>query len=222
MLYVPLRNQHLIRTTLPTSWGFIPAPTSPPATAAPAGRQVGNKSDFERLFDFVATDDTTAFLCIPEAIKFRNEVCGGDHRIYAYLDQLANEAADTVASALGTQVMQETTKSAESSQMRRCSMTTVRLPFAVENDRGSDSPSPSEYPSPYPAFKKSELPAVVDFILTTLVDKYATYVPVFVYSGALWTRLSAQIYLEKSDFEWLAGVLKDICDAVGKRTVDLK
>lgn len=52
------------------------------------------------------------------------------------------------------------------------------------------------------------------FIQNALMEEYKTFVPVFVYAGALWTRLSAQVYLEKSDFEWLADVLAEACGRV--------
>lgn len=36
------------------------------------------KSAFESLFEFVATSDDTPYLCIPAALHFRAEVCGGE------------------------------------------------------------------------------------------------------------------------------------------------
>lgn len=170
------------------------------------------------MFEFVATSDDTPYVCIPEAIKFRNEVCGGDERIFEYLERLANSGADIVASALGTEVMQERNlKPGEVSKLRRCAMTTVRLPLVLAREDGS-----SMYPSPYKPFKKDELPSIISWMETRMTEKYGTFVPVFLHGSALWTRLSAQIYLENSDFEWLAGVLKELCETVGKREVDLK
>ncbi|KAH2316256.1 hypothetical protein KXV26_005039, partial [Aspergillus fumigatus] len=144
ILYVPLRNQHLIRTTLPTSWGFIPSPDSP-TTAPSLMRSSGSgKSAFEELFEFVATTDDTAYLCVPAALKFRSQVCGGEDRIYTYLEKLAMEAGNIVAAALGTEVMQE------------------------------------------PGLKPGE------------------------------------VYLEKSDFEWLAGVLNELCNKLVKKFAEPK
>lgn len=159
---------------------------------------------------------------MPEAIKFRNEVCGGDERIYGYLESLANEAADVVASALGTEVMQEEDlrQGGEVSQLRRCGMNNVRLPFViVDESENGDNEDNSTYP--YPPLKKEHVGPLSRWIGETLVEKYDTFVPVFLHGGALWTRLSAQVYLEKRDFEWLGGVLKELCDLVVKGEVDL-
>ncbi|KAE8393667.1 pyridoxal phosphate-dependent transferase [Aspergillus alliaceus] len=210
VLYVPLRNQHLIRTTLPTSWGFIPrsAETSP----APA-KNDGSKSAFEYLFEYTPTTDDTPFLCVRSALKFRAEVCGGEDRIHTYLEKLARSAADIVARALGTEVMQEPgLKEGEASQLRRCGLATVRLPIAVTSDSESGHAITTvrdEKGGTYLSVKPAVVPAVSLWFRDTLIEEYGTFVPVFQYGGWLWTRLSAQVYLEESDFEWLAGVLKE-------------
>lgn len=217
VLYVPLRHQHLIRTTLPTSWGYIPAPDSPSTGASTMQTAGGGKSAFESLFEFVATTDDTPYLCIPAAMKFRRETCGGDERIFTYLEELANEAADIVAGELGTEVMQEPgIKHWKESLLRKCGMTTVRLPIPIQD--GTDiSPDAGKKRvcMPLPA---DEVPGVCRWMQDTLVDEYDTFLPVFPHGGWLWARLSAQVYLEKKDFEWVAPILKDLCERVGKKS----
>ncbi|GKZ84338.1 hypothetical protein AnigIFM56816_009661 [Aspergillus niger] len=107
VLYVPKRNQHLIRTTIPTSWGFIPSEDSPATAPSVMKSDDVTKSAFESLFEFVATNDDTPHFCVSAALEFRKTICGGEERIYEYLERLANEAADIVAAALGTDVMEE-------------------------------------------------------------------------------------------------------------------
>ncbi|GIC85452.1 putative aminotransferase family protein (LolT) [Aspergillus udagawae] len=217
VLYVPLRNQHLIRTTLPTSWGFIPAPDSP-ATATSPLRSSSGKSAFEELFEFVATTDDTAYLCVPAALKFRSQVCGGEDRIYTYLEKLAREAGDIVAAALGTEVMQEPgLKPGEVSQLRRCAMATVRLPFAVSG--GEQGPNTATARLTLQAAQAAE---VAGEMQKALARDYGTFVPVFAHGGWLWTRLSAQVYLEKSDFEWVGGVLAELCNKVVRKFAEPK
>lgn len=217
VLYVPLRHQHLIRTTLPTSWGYIPAPDSP-STGTSTMQTAGNgKSAFESLFEFVATTDDTPYLCIPAAMKFRRETCGGDERIFTYLEELANEAADIVAGELGTEVMQEPRiKYWKESLLRKCGMTTVRLPIPIQDDTDlSPDAGKKRVCMPLPA---DEVPGVCRWMQDTLVDEYDTFLPIFPHGGWLWTRLSAQVYLEKKDFEWVAPILKDLCERVGKKS----
>ncbi|OGM40688.1 aminotransferase family protein (LolT) [Aspergillus bombycis] len=214
VLHVPLRNQHLIRTTLPTSWGYIP-PGQVTTTTTTQG-----KSAFEYLFEHVATTDDTPWLCVPAALQFRREVCGGEDRIYAYLEALGRSAADIVARALGTEVMQEPgLQEGEVSQLRRCGLSTVRLPIAVAAGDAANATavtrvSAGEDGTSYLRIHSSLVSTVGTWFRDTLFDQYNTFVPVFQHGGWLWTRLSAQVYLEESDFEWLAGVLKECCERV--------
>jgi len=129
----------------------------------------------------------------------------------SYCIKLANDAADAVAAILGTDVLQEPDlKASEISNMRQCAMTTVRLPIAV-----ADEPVPGALVTVSP----KEAPGVFTWIQNTLMSKHDTFVPVFRHGSWLWTRLSGQIFLEKSDFEWLGGILRDMCEQVGSGTI---
>jgi hypothetical protein len=199
-----------MRTTLPTSWGFIAGPSSPatPQSVLEDPNAVKEKSQFEELFEFVATSDDSAYICVPAALKFRREVCGGEESIMSYCIKLANEAADAVAAILGTDVLQEPDlKPGETSNMRQCAMTTVRLPIAV-----ADEPVSGALVTVPP--KKA--PGVFGWIQKTLMQEHDTFVPVFRHGSWLWTRLSGQTFLEKSDFEWLGGILRDLCDRIAR------
>lgn len=178
------------------------------------------KSAFEALFEFVATSDDTPYLCIPAAIQFRKDVCGGEARIHEYMWKLANEAAEVFAAALGTEVIQEPDVADwRDSLYRRCAMTTVRLPIPVrdgwEKDprTGFGAEGRRSLCEPLDADKAA---GVCRWMQDTLVERFGTFLPVFPHGGWLWTRLSAQVYLEKRDFEWAAEVFKGLCDEVVK------
>lgn len=211
VLYVPKHNQHFLRTTLPTSWGFISGPSSAetPKSVLEDPNAVKEKTPFEELFEFVATSDDSAYICVPAALKFRKEVCGGEEAVMSYCIKLANEAADAVASILGTDVLQEPDlRPGEISNMRQCAMATVRLPVAV-----ADEPVSGALVTVSP----KEAPGVFVWIQKTLLSKHNTFVPVFRHGSWLWTRLSVQTFLEKSDFEWLGGILRDLCEQVARK-----
>ncbi|KAJ5679182.1 hypothetical protein N7462_007426 [Penicillium macrosclerotiorum] len=213
VLYVPKRNQHLMRTTLPTSWGFIPAPDSPETGLSVLQDANAEKarSLFEELFEFVATSDDSAYICVRAALQFRKEVCGGEDAIISYCINLANEAAEAVANILGTDILQEPDlKPGDVSLMRQCAMTTVRLPIAVA-DGGAAVPGALATVTPEEALR------VFGWIQQTLMNTHDTFVPVFRHGPWLWTRLSAQTYLEKSDFEWLGGILRELCEKVARK-----
>lgn len=105
LLHVPKRNQHLIRTTYPTSHGFAPLEGS--YVKAREVLPPTEKSAFVKLFEFVATSDDTAYYCIPAAMNFRQNLCGGEDRIYEYIRENAQRGADMIAMLLGTEVMDD-------------------------------------------------------------------------------------------------------------------
>lgn len=170
------------------------------------------KTPFEELFEFVATCDDSAYVCVPAALKFRRQICGGEDAIMSYCQQLAYDGADIVAAALGTDVLQEPDlKPGEKSRMRQCAMATVRLPIAVDGGSKSGSGSGSGASTTISVEEASRVPV---WIQNQLLERYDTFVPVFRHGPWLWTRLSAQVYLEESDFQWLGGVLRDLCAQV--------
>ena len=112
VLHVPKRNQHLIRTTLPTSHGYVPL--ADPESSGNAHTAIRNplakmrgKSAFEALFQFVATVDSSAYYCIPQALKFRREICGGEENIMRYIREIAQRGADIMARVLETSVLDD-------------------------------------------------------------------------------------------------------------------
>lgn len=103
LLHVPKRNQNLIRTTYPTSWGYVPPNSSSIRQVLPPSKQ----SDFVKMFSYVATLDNTAYYCVPAAVNFRQNLCGGEERIYRYVRDNAQRGADLLALILGTEVMDD-------------------------------------------------------------------------------------------------------------------
>lgn len=197
-----------MHTTLPTSWGFIPTADS---------HHISHNSEkttaFEALFQLVATDDYSAYICVGAALSFRNEICGGEDALMQYCQKIANEGAETVATALGTEVLQEPDlKPGEASQMRQCALTTVRLPIRVSND-----PDGTVLSGASVTITPEEADQVSEFFHQTLLQTYNTFVPVFQHGPWLWTRLSGQVYLDKSDFQWLGVILGELCEQIARK-----
>lgn len=192
MFYVPKRNQHLIRTTLPTSHGFDPLPRE-------NGRDIVNplmtadrgKSKFVMLFEFVATIDVSPYLCIEEALKFRREVCGGEDAIMSYCEKMAHDGGNQIAEILGTHTMEIAEKSLA------CAMTNVRLPLTIGD-------GPGEIPA-------KDTITVAIWMTEILAKVHDVYLPAFIHGGVFWTRLSGQIYLEMEDCIRGAEILKILC-----------
>ncbi|KAL2173085.1 pyridoxal phosphate-dependent transferase [Thermothelomyces heterothallicus CBS 202.75] len=207
VMYVPLRNQPLIRSTLPTSHGFVPR-----AAAGGSNRfnplPPSTKSEFVNNFEFVGSVDSSPYLCVKDAIRWRDEVLGGEERIRDALVAMAREGGRRAAEILGTHVLDNASQS-----LTRCAMVNVALPLAMQPDEGEQLRADLEG---VPAIPKSETGAVLNWILRTLMDEYNTFVPLFFHRGRYWMRLSAQVYLELEDFEWAGRTLKAVCERVAK------
>ncbi|KAK9235559.1 pyridoxal phosphate-dependent transferase [Lipomyces kononenkoae] len=198
VLHVPVRNQALIRTTFPTSHGFNPieelnAP-NPHLTLSPG------KSQFESLFEFVATMDSSPYTCVPTALAFRRDVCGGEDNIIEYMQYIVTQGTNAVASMLGTEVM-ATDASSPADELRNCALANVRLPLSVGTAADADVAA-------------EDFGEICNWMQTTMVDKFHTFLPIFFYGGHLWARFSGQVYLETSDFKFAGNLLKGLCKAV--------
>lgn len=178
VLHVPLRNQHLIRSTLPTSHGFVPRDSTAPPPSPPG------KSAFVSMFEFTGAADSSPALCIPAALRFREQVCGGEARIMAYCCALAKAGAALIAARLGTRVLQR--------EGGECALYNVELPITATGDR------------------------VRAYLMDTFQAEFDTAVPVVFYGGVWWARVSGQVYLEMSDFEFAAEMLAEMCTRVGE------
>lgn len=198
VFHVPKRNQHLIRTSLPISHGFVPRPRGPGhAIFNPLLTDTSGKSPFVLLFDFVATLDVSPYLCIEEALKFRREVCGGEIKIMEYCDQISDEAGRLAAEIMGTEVMENKTN-----MITKCAFTNVRLPLEVGDGQGQ--------------VLEKDMYRVAVWMTAMLMKESDVYSPVFFHARKFWTRFSGQIYLDIGDFEKGARALKKLCERAKK------
>lgn len=223
IFHVPVRNQHLLRTTFPTSYGFVPNPPphllpvfSSGTSKGPASPSSAAQSPFETLFEQVATMDMSPYFCVPEAMKFRREVCGGEEKIYEYCIRIAREGGDKAAEILGTEVMQEEGVRAEDSGLRNCAFANLRLPIAVVSTAGGGEGRKEERERRMPlvTIEGGKAGVVAAWIEEKLVFEMGTFVVTYAHGGWLWCRVSGQVYVEVSNFEWLARGLKGICERV--------
>ncbi|KAI0841327.1 putative aminotransferase family protein [Hypoxylon sp. FL0890] len=187
--YVPKKNQHLIRTSLPTSHNFIPRKELGEA-------EVDDGTAFVTQFDFTGTDDRTGWLCVQAALDFRTKVCGGEAAIQKYSHEIAQRSAEVAAEILGTSIMD-----CEGSCLRDCLFANVRLPLEV----GTDGPGKVD---PAHADKVS------GWFKTTAIRESNMYFQTCFYRDAWWWRISGMIYVDVEDFRRGAEVLKGLCERV--------
>ncbi|KAJ5114161.1 Pyridoxal phosphate-dependent transferase major region subdomain 1 [Penicillium angulare] len=202
VFYVPERNQGIIRTTLPTSHGYIENVDSDESNSKPKSSNA-KKSSFVSNFEFVGTTDMLAYLTIPQAIEWREQVCGGERKIQDYCTGLAKRGGQRVADILGTRILDNF-----SHDLTECFMVNVLLPIN----------RPTSGPGSVVQGKNNVERPLNDWIQRTLIEDRNTYMPVFPFQGAWWVRISGQIYLDYSDFEWAGQTLKEVCEQLEQQT----
>ena len=192
VLCVPARNQHLLRTTLPTGFDFVPRSAKPTALTG--------KSAFVSNFASVGTLDDTPYLCIQAGLEWRNRLTWrgkrGEEAVMDYTRDLARKGGQTVSSILQTETLDN-----EEATLSNCGFANVRLPLSVVDLTRNDS-------------AKSE--QISHWIMKTMILEHQTAVFVTFYGGSWWARLSAQVYLTLRDFERVGRLLKESCESVSR------
>ncbi|KAL0954146.1 hypothetical protein HGRIS_005283 [Hohenbuehelia grisea] len=91
VLYVPFRNQYMIKSAIPTAFEYV-SPSS------------GEKPAFIQQFEWNGTIDFVPYLSVTYALEFRKWL-GGEEKINEYCHRLAIEGGQLLANILGTSVM---------------------------------------------------------------------------------------------------------------------
>ena len=187
---------------MPTSHGF-----QPKANTASEGLEFLTpevKRSFAEMFAHVATIDDTPYCCVAEALRFREEICGGEENIMRYCQLSAQAGSHRVAQILGTEVMDN-----KINTLSNCCFGNVRLPLNFVPRRAihvEETPVRNIY--------IDEAPAIGKWITERTILDFDTMVPAMFHAGAMWVRFSGQIYLEMKDFEWAGAMLKGLCERV--------
>ncbi|KAL5611611.1 hypothetical protein BROUX41_000805 [Berkeleyomyces rouxiae] len=196
VLYVPVRNQHMMVSTLPTSHGYESRSNVRHNPLPPSSKQ-----PFVANFSYVGTIDMSPFLCVKHSIDWRQRVLGGEERIRAYQRRLAETGGQKAADILGTFVLQN-----KAGELTDCAMVNVALPLWVGDKAGA--------PEGTAVLAEADAPAAVSWISNALMNEYKTFLPVFVHAQRVWARISAQVYLDMEDFEFAGTALKKLCERV--------
>lgn len=186
IFYVPKRNQHLIRSSLPTSHAF-----------QCEGSETSDR--FSELFAFVGTKEMLPFVCVLKALEFREKVCGGEEKIRRYCTNLAQKGGQIIADSLGTRVLGN-----NCGTLQDCCFATVQLPLDLDK-RDSKTPSGKS------TSQASDPRHISKFIMDKAAEEHDTFIPVSYHAGYMWARISAQIYLDTDDFVFAGKMLKDLC-----------
>ena len=168
---------------------------------------IAGSSAWMKNFDFVGTLDSSPYFCIPAALEYR-ESLGGESAIREYCFKLAREVGERTALILGSEILEN-----EERTLGECCFTNVRLPLDLvilkEMWRRKES-SNGDFAADPVALKIVGF-WIKSWIARRSVEEFNTHFQTFFHDGAQWVRWSAQAYLDVSDFEWGAEVLKGLC-----------
>lgn len=196
VFYCPVRNQALMRSSLPTSHGFVPHMGGAQSPLPPS-----SKSEFVNNFEFTGTLDTCPYLCVPAALEWRTKVTWsdpisktemrGEEAIMAYYKYLARRAGQIFSSHLSTEVMEN-----EAETLQNCAFSNVSLPLSYTKDADGNAATAAN---------------IAQWMSKVLVEEYNTFLAILIHGEKFWVRLSAQVYLTTEDFEWGAKTLGEVC-----------
>ena len=143
-------------------------------------------TQFQRYFSYQGTNDDTPWMSMKEALTFRNEY--NDTAIIDYIHKLAVNGGKKLVSMWNTSMI------------------------GGESDTIADSVIPAMVNVVLPTQNGTE----VSMIQSMLYQDYYTYVVFYEWNNVWYTRLSAQIFLEMSDFEWLGTTFLTLLDKIRK------
>jgi hypothetical protein len=167
----------LVRSSVSTSWGFHSLPTAKVEAVDPL--HPNGKNEFVELFEIVATTDTTRYICVPEALRFRETVCGGEESVRQYCQDIAYHGGKIVAEILCTGVMDNRTKA-----LTRYCFTNVRLPLQVNGPQRERTKEASGGGAGQVGLE--ELSRLVKWVIGRAQKDFDTYIPAKFHAGTMW------------------------------------
>ncbi|KIY70553.1 PLP-dependent transferase [Cylindrobasidium torrendii FP15055 ss-10] len=139
------------------------------------------ENNFVAQYEWNGTIDFVPYLSVSAAIRFR-EWLGGEHAINEYNHKVAVEGAELLAKVLGTRNMDVTGECT-------LSMANVQLPI----------PEGYAYPEIDTMFKEK------------LLSSRNMFAAQYYHNDLWWVRVSAQVWVEVSDFETYGKALLEVC-----------
>lgn len=183
-LYTPKRNQHLA-LAIPTSHDYL-SPNLPKPTG-PALIPTNAPSNYVATWEWTGTQDLSNYMTVPFALEFRRWM-GGEKAVIEYNTNLARKAGKLVSQKLGNgSVVMEVEGAKDEDKLTAC-MVNVSIPI---------TPPPAKAGGNELAFLAAKLQ-------TRLTTENDTFVMFYVHAGKIWIRLSAQVWNEEKDYDWVA------------------
>ncbi|EDK36417.2 hypothetical protein PGUG_00515 [Meyerozyma guilliermondii ATCC 6260] len=131
-------------------------------------------------FQFVGTENKASIATIPQAIKFREEVCGGEKNIQDYCNKLSEDAAEEITTKVWPGMKVLKVDGAPSTALFN-----VQVP--IEKYLPTD-------------FNKSELADCLLYLEEQICFNQSTFVPFSIYYNKVYARFSCQVFNTVDDY----------------------
>ncbi|GEQ67685.1 hypothetical protein JCM33374_g1350 [Metschnikowia sp. JCM 33374] len=194
VLYVDPKHHRVIQT-MPISHSFV------------SSKAKLQENDVENLlvskFTFVGSDTFASLACIPTAIKFRNEICGGEDSIRDYCEGLARKVGQlTLEKWPGTQLFENPENTLLTA------MVTLSVPI-------------KQYSQTFDPTNADQIKRLLNFVGAHMIQNYQTFVPFAPHNDKVVIRFSAQVYNEISDYEYAISAAQNTLKAFFSREANL-
>ncbi|SCU95630.1 LADA_0G16600g1_1 [Lachancea dasiensis] len=195
LLYVHEKHHGMIQTC-PISWNYSLEACQHIENPKNEQEIQHNEQLLHKKFWFVGTASYSQYFCIKEAIKFRQQICGGEERIHAYQRSLQIQAIKVIKDTFGTgsELLQN-----EGMTLVTPGMFNLSLPLPEKYECISKKLQQDAF-----YFRKVKLTC------DRIAMERKSYVPFFFHSKKLWFRFSVQIFNEIEDYVRGAQILKAI------------
>lgn len=163
------------------------------------------------MFEFVGTIDNSPYLCLPAAISYRQNVLGGEARITNYIQSIARRGAQIIADMLGTDILDDASHS-----LTQCALQNIRLPLGTRGGEGERYIGAAELEGKSETYMVDveKAAGVTQYLQRTMTREFGTFIPVILYRGNWFARVSGQVYLDEEDFRFGGRVLKELVERV--------
>ncbi|RLV84871.1 hypothetical protein JA9_000433 [Meyerozyma sp. JA9] len=140
-------------------------------------------------FQFVGTENKASISTIPQAINFREEVCGGEKSIQNYCNKLSQDAAEEITKNVWPGMKVLKIDGAPSTALFN-----VQVP--IEKYLPSD-------------FNRSELADCLLYLAEQICRNQSTFVPLSVYYDKVYARFSCQVFNTVDDYVEVCSRIED-------------
>jgi len=149
--------------------------------------------------------DNSPYLCLPAVAKYREEVLGGEARITKYIQGIAKRGAEIIADRLGTEILDN-----EGGTLTKCALQNIRLPIGIHGEGRFVATREKEAGVEVVLVEAEKADALTHYLQQTMIQEFNTFIPVILYRGNWYARISGQVYLDEDDFKFGAEVLLEL------------